>query len=1145
MGLQRSVFFGLAQAALLAVVLMGCGGGGSTVDERPPQSCTTSADCDGLLCVAEQCRPCVEDSFCAQDSEYGVGATCNSDGTCGSCLGEEGCGCDGDTCQDGLSCTDGVCEQCPDGAEGCACFRNGTCDAELRCNNEVCEPCPSGDEGCACLDGEACNGELVCMEGRCAVEECELGAQGCPCREGEEGRCDEGLTCTDSDMCAECSSDIEGCPCDENDECQNDLVCDDEEKTCRPAQACADLGCVENQLCEDEAPGVDARCLEECAEGFIYVQESRTCEPIPDANCNPDAPGSILEMCGAINRRCELNEQQVAACTTCLPGFLDEDGQPGGNCRAVVTCDGLNCAQDNRDCIPNTDDADATCGGCTMGFRENNGVCEPEPQANCQPGAELSILVQCNEQSRLCVENDNGAECGGCVEGFAEDPNTQQCTRRLCIDINCAELGRECDGEPLAECGGCREGLIPVDANNPQSACRETTTCNDITCEDGQFCVERDGQDAQCSTWPCLDVNNDPDLNQAYSDFAGGCVDCGLVCGARGETGRIWPFTLDRSNRCVCETEPGFFVDEAGAFVARPCDDDNDGWVRESARNAVESQDQTLRVNARCDVREVDRFVLQNEFRQTLDVKLCVEGIVGSFACEADADCEVGRCNEGSCDCIEPSPVALYETVRNDDQGELDTANNVDAPAYLGPGVRGRRLLAGEVNPLTRACISATGDYNDNNVADITEYQGMALENATPEEQIFMTFAHFIEIHEGGYERLLGDEFGRYVIKERSRCEQETFPVQYDEVAGDYWRSCTRNRDADFDRLGDNALIGYDFAHWSCPEGAETCDFPPPPIVTGAVDEIPNHGICEEGVVLPPVDGVWRGMNHHSQFKCVQVVNELPENRDATAPHQRQLNDLSGDINDGRALKLNQCFVACPPGDLDCAQDCDGGVCNESSLEEEGNPNRPVVQCVPVDRPQVVEGQVGFAAVRYLGPEAYNRGCISEYEPTADPFQADAWNSLCPGFVSRQCGVFDPNFDPLSNAPEDCGVAGGSNPGNFGKLVCGCGFEFGGIECDRGCAGDMLFYGGTHQGDAGCDPVSGYCPVSPEGDGGRRGFWVCGSWSTTSTIIDPELGPDLISEQGWSASGEVPNNGIRSVIRCQNPGDCSSGWSAQ
>ena len=92
----------------------------------------------------------------------------------------------------------------------------------------------------------------------------------------------------------------------------------------------------------------------------------------------------------------------------------------------------------------------------------------------------------------------------------------------------------------------------------------------------------------------------------------------------------------------------------------------------------------------------------------------------------------------------------------------------------------------------------------------------------------------------------------------------------------------------------------------------------------------------------------------------------------------------------------------------------------------------------------------------------------------------------------------------------------------------------------------MLFHGGTHQGEAGCDPVSGYCPVSADGeDGGRRGFWVCGSWGATTTITDPEQGPDLINDQGWSANGEVPTNGIGTRQLCQTIDDCNTGWSSR
>ena len=75
---------------------------------------------------------------------------------------------------------------------------------------------------------------------------------------------------------------------------------------------------------------------------------------------------------------------------------------------------------------------------------------------------------------------------------------------------------------------------------------------------------------------------------------------------------------------------------------------------------------------------------------------------------------------DGGSSCSGLLPMRLLETARNDIPGSPSGANK--APAY---GLTAGRLLeAAELNSLTKACASFTGDYNDNKLDDITEVQG-------------------------------------------------------------------------------------------------------------------------------------------------------------------------------------------------------------------------------------------------------------------------------------------------------------------------------------------------------------------------------------------------------------------------------------
>ncbi|MEL6178460.1 MAG: hypothetical protein AAFS10_05880, partial [Myxococcota bacterium] len=112
----------------------------------------------------------------------------------------------------------------------------------------------------------------------------------------------------------------------------------------------------------------------------------------------------------------------------------------------------------------------------------------------------------------------------------------------------------------------------------------------------------------------------------------------------------------------------------------------------------------------------------------------------------------------------------------------------------------------------------------------------------------------------------------------------------------------------------------------------------------------------------------------------------------------------------------------------------------------------------------------------------YAGGCLSE---------ATEWtNELCPG------------SDPRA-------IISDSNQNNFGKILCGCGFNYGGPECDTGCPTEQLHFGGDNPDTAGfCE--DGYCAsVADESglDGGRSGFWMCGDFAATSYAEQlPEVG---------------------------------------
>lgn len=943
-----------------------------------------------------------------------------------------------------------------------------------------------------------------------------------------------------------CTPGTPDCACDRDDKCDDGLVCDADKKTCRKPKTCDEANCKPHQKCAVNNDGI-AECLEDCEKGWQWDATGKECREVIKANCTAGAAGSILANCQAKNRKC-IEDANGANCGDCYDGFIEE----AGTCRTLKTCADLGCATANRACTPATVSTDAACGACLSGFIEENGTCRAlktcadlgcdalhrkcteataiadavcgncldgylvqgencvAPADNCRDdGNAGSLLQKCADRHRECVEATRTAgepaHCGNCVDGYAEDTNGDCQETHTCEDLGCYDKGRRCIGEdPFHKCGSCREGMVQSD-DNPD-ICVIPKTCKDLQCADDEFCVEGNlNQNAECVKSKCPE-------GKAWREDSLTCVTCYVSCNATdpGETGRVWPFTMHESDSCICETRDKWYWDQ-GERLAKQCDADGDGWVREPARMYIESTDKVLKENARCNLHQIDRFTLENEYKQRLDIYLC------------KGDPAFKHAGQGMCDEMVSMP--LYESVRNDDQNALDQA--VDLHAYALDG-NGRRPMASELNGLTRMC-TVGDDYNNDGISDISEWHGMPKGNMTSEQYILAQFSYYMELDKGWYESIPGQPFGRYVIKERSRCDKE-LPVKYADADNGYWKQCTRGRDTAFDATdGPNAPdFNMEFAAWDCDNKKGGCRIPPPPTQAVPVeDQAPAHGLCD-GASLPPKDaickdnkgdasftcvdgGVWRGMNHHSQFKCV-VLNAESSN---TGPRMDP-----ADAN--TAYEFNQCHIQCPAGDANCAMDCDNGRCTTSSQAPgagAANPWQPKLVCEV--QPVVSQGMVGFASILFHNTLPYTNGCINEWTPNTvqgningseDPV-VSAWRGMCPGWT---------------NSPD--ATIGQGNPGAFGELQCGCGNNFGGIGCEMGCPQDTLHLSPGYQ-------------ATP-----RQGYWMCANVVSTvytngAGIPGEEFsGKDAQSSQ-WTLTGGVPSTPTDGTVLCQDNKDCSNGWS--
>ena len=961
--------------------------------------------------------------------------------------------------------------ECSAGNKDCSCNTDGTCGGGLKCDNAKCVDCPAGAATCACNAAGGCDTGLVCTNNVCAASTCTAGAVDCPCLTGNT--CNTGLVCRNG-ACGSCNADAVGCACPAG-TCMSGLVCDAAADTCRAPRSCTELACGANRACMAATATADARCLDSCEGNFRWDSIAGACVAI--ATC---LDAALIAQCTADHRECTPGTPPAdATCGDCLVGFKDD----AASCVAVATCMTVNasCVTQNRACVAATDHADATCGACLPGFQLNLAVCEPIPAANCTPGAPASQVVACTAQNRTCEVTDGGAACGACLATFI-DLGGQCVTEQTCAMLDCAAEGRVCmdiardGGPPVATgCGACLAGLIE---DGSTGDCRRPRGCADITaCAASEYCDDGMGlADAVCRPRPCAEANRAQRVIPSNA-----CVLCGGACDREGETGNYWPFTLNNSERCICETLPGYYADTGGNAVAQPCDADGDGFVRVAARDFVESTDPALRTNARCSVRTIDRITLRNEYQQEREILLCDGG-------------DVVR---GVGSCASPLTEKLYESDRNDDDAEITLTPMLQSYG----STNGRQLRAAELNPFTRACVSRNADFNDNSEADFTEWQGMPTANDT-----FSRYSYFLEMHEGFWRpSLTGGAFGTYVVAEKSRCDA-SFPLTYNTVLdmmgntlsdGEYWKECTRKRDAQFNQPLGSPALGMDFARFNC-EGA-TCATPPPIAMPPTGSAIPPHGLCDLPASAMPVDGVWRGFGHHSQFKCISVFSTAPTDPNtALGRATRVRSQLYDNVNGNRVDQFNRCHIQCPAGDETCAADCGTGVCTTSTrspgASEPANPSDPVLTCTPIAEASVLPDEVGFVAVRTPATGgAYVRGCIDE-------FNEPAYRELCPGYLANPAAI-----------------VGQGNIQQFGELICGCGQNYGGPTCDQGCPQMNLFY------------QDGYDPIR------RVGLWMCAQPTTISGTLSFDGGTSSYTLRATTPVGITPTTPL-----CQ--GDCDGGY---
>jgi hypothetical protein len=770
----------------------------------------------------------------------------------------------------------------------------------------------------------ACGDDAATTDAGSDASMCSTGMIGCACDSSEckQGMCVAGI-------CKACALGQAGCLCMSNGGCLEGAVCDSDVcQACEPGDEhcpCANGGC-----------NGDLACLNDVCTSSSCAERTKDCPCAAEGNgerCNDDLycdPNNTCRDCTSDVFGCPCD-----ADSRCSGGLACDQGKCASKrtCRELVSAGACGVHQQCED----DSDGVGTCtpASCKSGWtwstainectRCSSGDCSSEP--TCGASSIMSIAAECAGLSEKCVEDSNGARCEGCVEG----------------------------------------------AERKNDRCVPSMPCGKGTCEDDEYC-DVDAQ--KCEKLPCPAGQS--------QDKGGKCSACSTTCSAVGLTGRVWPFrTL--VDTCICETVPGYFMPSDQRASPARCDADQDGWVRQEADDGSVRADTALRSNSRCKISKVDGVVLRDEFGTDREIRSCGDG-EGLVPADAAGPCTARN------------PMRLLESERNDVASKMSVehAPPYDQLAKVGSG--GRILQSRELNSLTKACVTANADYNDNGQSDLTEQQARPGGMAGDDDQTrLQSFAYFTELYRAWYEAPTSGDAGKIVIAERSRCAVGDFYLSYwagddssaafapndapidlkqpgvlptpTQAGSNYWRNCERRRDPTYNTED----VGFDFAQWSCASDTGSCASAPPALADLNADTFDHNTTTLSGYGLcgtkgaKPADGSWRGLNHSSQFKCVQIDN----GSGVKAPKHN-----TSEFQKGGKFVLNVCEAS-----------MDSRPTHEGSASYE-----PVLRCAPQEPPTPPDAidadvRVAWAAVTFkeytdlnaqTGAPGYQGGCIDE-----------------------------------------------------------------------------------------------------------------------------------------------------------------------
>ena len=566
------------------------------------------------------------DDSCQNGQCMGLGCTCNSTDAC--CDGCQPINNDGACTDDGISCTDDVCNAgaCTHPTTQGQCYIDGACFADGTTSpDNACLYCDtvfnSGAwrnmvNGTACDDGDACTQTDTCFGGACtgsdpvtcaAPDQChtagtcnaETGA--CEYPNAQNGTaCDDGSPCTTQDACSDGLCDGAAVVCDSPDQCQAAGACNENTGVCEYPDAQNGTACddgnaaTQNDTCQNgQCLGENCTCtgVTPCCDGCFPINNGGVCgadghtctaDICDDGQCTHEvSPGSCL-----IQGECYSDgaSNPDNECTYCDSAFATDQWR---NKQAGIACD-------DGDACTQTDTCDAgvcqganpvTCADPEQCKRE--GVCNPDTgactYANAQNGTTCDDGDACTQSDScfngtctgsddvVCAAQDQCHDAGVCDSATGMCSNPAKADGTGCSDSDACTLTDVCNA------GVCVPGLpkdcdddelCTTDSCNPATGqCVSTDVADGTSCDDNDLCTVSD----TCLGGACVSGTPKDCDDSEYCTID----TCTAATGTCNHAPRTDGVVCDDGDD-VCTLNDACYQ---GVCTGTPKDADNDGYI--------------------------------------------------------------------------------------------------------------------------------------------------------------------------------------------------------------------------------------------------------------------------------------------------------------------------------------------------------------------------------------------------------------------------------------------------------------------------------------------------------------------------------------------------------------------------------------